>query len=193
MESDERLIDRCRHDDSSAFEELFERYSRRIYALTYRMTANRQEAEDILQDVFLRAYEYIMGYRRISNFYPWLCRVAINLAMDYHRSSHSRESLEFGEGGIGLSANIARSNPQSAVESKELVEQINAAVETLPLRQRQVFALKNVAGLSHKEIALVLGCSQDSVRANLYQAVRKLREKLRKYLVVKRAAHSLDV
>ena len=184
MDSDERLMERCRHGDSSAFEELFDKYGRKIYALTYRMTANRQEAEDILQDVFLRAYEHIISYRRISNFYPWLCRVATNLAVDYHRSSHPQRSLEPGENGIELSVNTARSNPESALESKELGEQINAAVEALPLRQRQVFALKNIAGLSHKEIALILGCSQDAVRANLYQAVKKLRQKLRKYLTM---------
>jgi RNA polymerase sigma-70 factor (ECF subfamily) len=68
------------------------------------------------------------------------------------------------------------------LESKELGEYINAAIEELPIKQREVFALKNMEGLSHKDIAIILGCSQDAVRANLYQAVKKLREKLKKYL-----------
>jgi RNA polymerase sigma-70 factor (ECF subfamily) len=95
IENDEFLLmEKCRHGDDKAFKELFQRYSRKIYSLAYRITANRQEAEDILQNTFLRAYEHIIGCRKISNFYPWLCRVAINLAVDYHRSSRPQESME---------------------------------------------------------------------------------------------------
>jgi RNA polymerase sigma-70 factor, ECF subfamily len=182
MENDKQLMERCRNNDSSAFEELFGRYGRRIYALIYQMTTDRHQAEDIMQEAFLRAYEYIASHRKITNFYPWLCRVAINLVVDYHRSSHSRNTVELGEEEMEFLTDPMENNPQSDMENKELGQQINAALETLPNRQRQVFALKNVAGLSHREIAVALNCSQDTVRANLYQAVKKLRGKLRKYL-----------
>ncbi|MBM3240939.1 sigma-70 family RNA polymerase sigma factor [Candidatus Poribacteria bacterium] len=182
IEDDEFLIERCRHGDEKAFEELFQRYSQKIYSLAYRITANQQESEDILQNTFLRAYEHIIGCRKISNFYPWLCRVAINLTVDYHRSLHPNESTEGVENDIELSTNSVWGNPESELENKELGEYINAAIEELPIRQREVFTLKNLEGLSHKDIAIVLGCSEDAVRANLYQAVRKLREKLKKYL-----------
>ena len=181
IENDAVLMERCRHSDKKAFEKLFQRYGRKIYSLAYHITANEQEAEDILQNTFLRAYEYIIGHRKIFNFYYWLCRVATNLAVDYHRSSPPRE-LMAAENDIELSSNSAWANPESLLGNKELGEYINAAVEELPLKQRKVFVLKNLEGLSHKEIAIILGCSQDAVRANLYQAVRKLREKLKKYL-----------
>lgn len=183
IENNELLMERCRHGDEKAFEELFQRYGRKIFSLAHRITANRQEAEDILQNTFLRAYEHIMGSRKISNFYPWLCRVAVNLAVDYHWSSRPQESsIEVMENDTEFPGNSAWANPESALESKELGEYINAAIEELPIKQREVFALKNLEGLSHKDIAIILGCSQDAVRANLYQAVKKLREKLKKYL-----------
>lgn len=180
IENDELLMERCRNGDKKAFEELFRRYGRKIYALAYRITTNRQEAEDILQNTFLRAYEHVMGNRNIS--YAWLCRVAVNLAVDYHRLSKSQGEREAVEDAIELSSNSAWANPESVLENEELGKYINAAIEELPLRQKKVFVLKNLEGLSHKDIALILGCSQDTVRAHLYQAMKKVREKLKKYL-----------
>lgn len=175
---DQQLMEQCQQGDDSAFEQLFQKYGRRVYAIAYRFTSDPQEAEDILQTTFLRAYEHIVGHRRIQSFYPWLCRVAVNLATDYHRASRPQEQVET----VNLSSHSVWANPERTVENRELGEKINAAIEQLSSRQREVFLLKTVTGLPHKEIADILGCSHAAVRANLYQAVGKLRESLRKYI-----------
>lgn len=178
LDNDQQLMQQCRQGDDSAFEQLFQKYGRRVHALAYRFTSDPQEAEDILQTAFLRAYEHIVGHRRIQSLYPWLCRVTVNLANDYHRSNRPQEQVE----AMNLSSHSVWANPERTVENRELGEKINAAMEQLPTRQREAFLLKTVTGLPHKEIADILGCSRAAVRANLYQAIGKLRESLRKYI-----------
>jgi len=182
MQSDQELIERYRSGDSSAFGELFQRHGRKIYALAYRMTGTHQEAEDTMQDTFLRAHRYITASDRdISNVHAWLRRVAINRMVDQRRSERAQESMD-AMSESEIPNNPAQSNPGSDLENKELGEYIDAAIEELPIKQRWAFVLKNLEGLSHRDIAIRLGCSQDAVRANLYQAVKKLRGRLKKYV-----------
>lgn len=175
--------------DGTAYRGLVEKYQGRVYAMVYGMIRNREDARDITQEAFVKAYRNLASFRLEASFYTWLYRIAMNLAIDFTRKRKRRETAGFDEsiaqrdddGGI---ADVHHEDsPSRALERKQLFDQIMTAMEKLPDDQRQVILLREMEGLAYKEIAEVMGIPEGTVMSRLFYA----RKKLQKLLSVEKA------
>ena len=174
--------------DTTAYRGLVEKYQGRVYSMTYGMLRNREDACDVTQEAFVKAYNNLESFRLESSFYTWLYRIAMNLAIDLLRKRKRRGTTSFDEdiaakdtdGGI---ADIHHGDsPRKALERKQLFKRIMDAMERLPDDQRQVVLLRELDGLSYKEIAEVMQIPEGTVMSRLFYA----RKKLQKLLVSER-------
>ena len=184
---DTELIERFQRGDTAAFDTLFTRYQKRTYRLVQRFISNREDALDLTQDAFIRAYQGLGDFKSQCQFYSWLYRITVNLCIDFLRKKARSEVLLYDsdESGELPMANIPdprSESPAKAVENKELRTHIRKAVRRLPPKQRQIFILRHWDGLSLKDIAAVVGRSDGTVKAHLLHAHRNLRKHLRPYL-----------
>ncbi len=165
--------------DNKAFGELVNRYKERIYTVVLRMVRNRDDAKDIAQDAFVRAYRNRRSFREESGFYTWVYRIAVNLAINFlnrdrERSAYSLDDPRLGEQSTGVS--------DQNIDAEELRRAIDEAIAGLPARQRAVFVLRQYELKSNSEIASLLSITEGAVKANYFQAIRKLRQVLGRYL-----------
>ena len=163
---DNKLVERFQDGEVEAFNELVIRYQDKIYRLAYSFVHNREDALDLSQEAFLRAFQALGRFERKSAFYSWLYRITINLCIDFLRNRSRSKSVSI----------------TKYVEDKELQQYIISAVSGLSPKQREVFVLRHWDGLQIKEIANVIGRSEGTVKAHLFHAVRNLRKQLSEYL-----------
>jgi RNA polymerase sigma-70 factor (ECF subfamily) len=188
MPSDEELIARTRRGDRAAFQGLVEKYQRRIYAVTYGLLGNREDALDAVQDAFIKAYNSLDKFKGRSGFYTWLYRIATNAAIDLGRKTSRRDEIEFREdieadeekGSYPVGP--APENPADDLMRKELGELIEDAIGQLPPEQRTAIVLRQIEGLSYREIAKVMKCSQGTVMSRLHYGRKRLQELLGPHL-----------
>lgn len=182
---DHELVKAVLAGDTSAYRGLVERYQGRIYAVIYGMVRNPEDARDLSQDAFVKAYHNLSRFRLQSSFYTWLCRIAMNVAIDHLRRRKVRQAEEFDDGvathetGGVISLAHHRNDPARELERKRLRERLAAALDELPEQQKQVIVLREVEGLSYKEIAEVVGIPEGTVMSRLYYARKKLQAALR--------------
>ena len=184
---DTELIERFQRGDTAAFDTLFTRYQKRTYRLVQRFISNREDALDLTQDAFIRAYQGLGDFKSQCQFYSWLYRITVNLCIDFLRKKSRSEVLlydsdESGELPMANIPDLRSESPTKALENKELRAHIRKAVRRLPPKQRQIFILRHWDGLSLKDIAAVVGRSDGTVKAHLLHAHRNLRKHLRPYL-----------
>ena len=184
---DAELIEQFQNGDTAAFDALFTRYQKRTFRLVQRFVSNPEDASDLTQDAFIRAYQGLGDFKSQCQFYSWLYRITVNLCIDFLRKKSRSEVLLYDSDDSGElpMANIAdprSESPAKAVENKELRTHIRKAVRRLPPKQRQIFVLRHWNGLSLKDIAAVVGRSDGTVKAHLLHAHRNLRKHLRPYL-----------
>ena len=180
-DQDGYLISRVKHGDEIAFDELVNKYKKRIYYLALQITNNHADALDLSQEAFIKTYRSIQKFKGKASFYTWLYRITVNLCLNYLKKKKKNAGLPFNEEIEVPQLDWWRS-PDGALTSKELRVDIVKAVELLPPRQRMVFVLRCQQGLSHNEIAAILHCSVGNIKANLFQALQKLRNALKTYL-----------
>jgi len=176
------LIRRAQADDANAFCSLAERYARRIYLLAFHYCRNTQDAEDLSQEVWLRAYQALAGFRAESSFYTWLRRITINAFLNHQRSSTFRHQ---GQTTIvelidsdSETAYESRSASAETVYTKVLFESVMTALGELTPSQRLMFLLRHYEGMSYDEIAAAMNCSPGTVKKGVSRAIAKLRVKL---------------
>jgi RNA polymerase sigma-70 factor (ECF subfamily) len=169
--SDDRLIRRARLGDVPAFEALYRAHIGRVYALCLRLCGDRHFAEDLTQDVFVRAWQKLPSFRGDSAFGTWLHRLALNVAISALRSGRAGARLE-------SSAEPDRGAPVVSPPAPELGLDLERAIATLPAGARAVFVMHDVAGMQHGEIARELGIAIGTARAHLHHARARLREVL---------------
>ena len=184
---DTELIEKFQNGDNAAFDALFTRYQKRTYRLVQRFVSNPEDASDLTQDAFIRAYQGLGDFKSQCQFYSWLYRITVNLCIDFLRKKSRSEVLlydsdESGESPMANIADTRSESPAKAVENKELRAHIRKAVRRLPPKQRQIFILRHWNGLSLKDIAATVGRSDGTVKAHLLHAHRNLRKHLRPYL-----------
>ena len=183
---DSKLVEQFQQGDKSVFDKLAVRYHDRIYRLAQRFVPNSEDALDLTQDAFIRAYQGLSDFKRKSQFYSWLYRITVNLCIDFLRKNARRETMNYALESDDLPMmNIADHNlrpPTQAVEDKELLTYLRRAIMQLAPKQREIFILRHWEGLSLKEIANTLGRSSGTVKAHLFHAHRNLRKMLRHYL-----------
>lgn len=181
--SDADLIRLAQSDDTDAFCELAERYARRIYLLAFHYCRNAQDAEDLSQEVWLKAYQSLRGFRSDASFYTWLRRITINTFLNHQRS---RSFLKQGQTTIAqfLSFDANTTNIPSDVASekallnKMLFENVMSALAELTPSQRLIFLLRHYEGMSYEEIANAMNCSIGTAKKSVWRAIAKLRARL---------------
>ena len=170
--------------DATAYRGLVERYQGRIYAVIYGMVRNPEDARELSQDAFVKAYKNLSRFRLEASFYTWLCRISMNVAIDHLRRQKLRRTEEFDEGiaskdsGGVISLAHHRENPVRNLERKQLKDRILSEIDKLPDDQRQVLILREIDGLSYKEISTIMEIPEGTVMSRLYYARKKLQSTL---------------
>jgi RNA polymerase sigma-70 factor (ECF subfamily) len=181
-------VERFQAGELEAFNELVIRYQDKIYRLAYSFVNNREDALDLSQEAFLRAFQALGRFKRKSAFYSWLYRITMNLCIDFLRHRSRIKSVSLDAEAAYLPNTLIKEHkqysPTKYVEAKELQQHIINAVSELSPKQREVFVLRHWDGLQIKEIATVIGRSEGTVKAHLFHAVRNLRKHLAGYLEV---------
>ena len=183
--TDVATVSRARAGDSDAFRLLVEQHSRLVFRVAYRMTGNEHDADDVVQETFLRAYKQLGRFEERANFGTWLHRIAVNCALDLLRS---RSRLDRHYGGDPEEAEmmgaIRSSDPQQdrLLLSVELRSQVTAAMEKLSGNERTAFVLRHFEGMPVEEIGKTLGIQVNAAKHTIFRAVRKLRESLEPFV-----------
>jgi RNA polymerase sigma-70 factor (ECF subfamily) len=182
------LVRRARRGDLAAYDELVRRYQERIYATIYNMTANHEDANDLAQETFIKAYHALSSFKGNSTFYTWLYRIAINKTINFlkqrkNRTHMSLNDLDFNaEHDPDLVALISDKTPRRAANLNELQEKLNEAMLKLSEPHRLVVTLHDVQGLAHEDIARIMDCNVGTVRSRLFYARQQLQALLSDYL-----------
>jgi RNA polymerase sigma-70 factor (ECF subfamily) len=166
------LVERCRRREAGAFEELVERTHRQVFTLALRLVGDRHEAEDVVQDAYLRVHRSLRGFRGDARFETWLYRIVANTAMN-----HLRRRRRFGEPTAEPEV-LARSEAEAGPEDVPARDEIVEALKTLPAGQRAVVVLKDVYGFTCQEIGEQMGVSTGAVKVRLHRARRRLKDQL---------------
>jgi RNA polymerase sigma-70 factor (ECF subfamily) len=184
----DRLVDAARRGDRSAFDELVRRTYVDTYTLAMRLTANEEDARDVVQEAYLRAWKGIRRFRGDAQFSTWMYRITANAAstMVQKRRRRRVESLDMVDEPIETSI---EAQPEAAAESAMGLEEVTRAVEALPPKLRSIVVLKDVYGLSHEAIAEELGISVAAAKVRLHRGRKRLRDAL--YEEGGRSAHAV--
>jgi RNA polymerase sigma-70 factor, ECF subfamily len=181
--SDRELVHKCQTGEMSAFEELVSRYHQKVYMVILGLLRNRDDALEVAQETFFRAYRKIDSFQGGSSFYTWIYRIAVNLAIDAQRRQ-KRNPLDFRESMDGLleSQDEMARDPFADVHDKELRQNLISAINDLTPEHKAVIVLRTIEGLSYKDIGEILGCSEGTVMSRLHYARKKLQDKLSGFL-----------
>ncbi len=184
---DVALVERARGGDVHAFETLVKQYDRQVFRIAQHITQNREDAQDVVQDAFLKAYEKLDQFQGNSKFYTWLVRIAVNEALMRLRKRRTGkmvsidEDVQTEEGSVPRDLAEWRPNPEQEYNQAELADILRKTINGLPPGFRVVFVLRDVEGLSTEETANALGLSVPAVKSRLLRARLQLRERLSRY------------
>lgn len=186
---DHELIEKIKTGDSHAFKELFERYKSLVINICYRLVGNKEEAEDLTQEVFFKVYKSVKTFKHRSKFSTWIYRITVNLSLNHLRKKRQLSWLSLdnpSEQANGETLNTLSTPswdlPDVFLEQKERDKIIWKMINLLPKKQRVALILHRYEGLSCQQIAEILECSIGSVQARLHRAKENLHEKLLPYL-----------
>ena len=185
---DQKLVKRAQGGNLEAYDELIRRYQERIYATIYHMTANHEDANDLAQETFIKAYQALKSFKGDSSFFTWVYRIAVNKTINFlkqrkNKAHMSLNDLDFNaEHDPDLVALVSDKTPRREVNLIELQEKLNGAMQKLSEIHRLVVTLHDVQGLSHEEISKIMGCNTGTVRSRLFYARQQLQAYLSDYL-----------
>jgi len=185
-QTDAAAVALARDGDSEAFRALVERHSRAVFRLAHRMTGNATDAEDVVQETFLKAYRQLSRFESRANFGTWLHRIAINCSIDLIRSRPHREaahdSTDLEQFGAAEAADAGRPSPERLMLSSEVQERITSAMSALSQMERAAFVLRHFEGQSIDEISRALGLKTNAAKHSIFRAVRKMRLALEPFM-----------
>lgn len=186
---DGELVRAARRGELKAFEALVGRYQRQATAVAFRLLNNREDAMDVVQEAFLKAYDRLDSLSRPERFAPWLLRIVSNVSLNFRRARALRrgESLDAVGDDHSASGHLDRldahvETPPQAASAKELRQLLAEAIDRLPDKQRQALVLFCIEKLPQKQIAEMLGCSVEAVKWHVFTARKKLKDQFRDYL-----------
>jgi RNA polymerase sigma-70 factor (ECF subfamily) len=171
------VLARARQGDSEAFRALVERHSRSVFHLAYRMTGNERDAEDVVQESFLRAYKQLGRFESRANFGTWLYRIVANCSVDLMRSKQARHDQVRGDS-LDEAADLPAGDvpgPERLAQSAEIERRVRAALADLSPLERAAFTLRHYEGRSIDEISRTLGLGTSAAKHSVFRAVKKLR------------------
>jgi RNA polymerase sigma-70 factor (ECF subfamily) len=166
-----------------AYKVLVERYQGKIFSVAYGLLRNREDAREVTQEAFIKAYRNLSGFRRDSSFYTWIYRITVNLGIDFRRKAYRNREVELDETRI-VPEDAHHTGPRpmptpgASLERRQLGGRIRAAIDELPEDQRTAIVLREIQGLSYKEIADAMDCAEGTVMSRLFYARKKLQELL---------------
>ncbi len=185
---EQALVRRAREGDLSAYDELVRRYQERIYATVYHMTANHEDANDLAQESFIKAYQSLKSFKGDSSFFTWLYRIAVNKTINFLKQRKKRVHLSLNDLDFNVEHNpefvslVSENTPRREAKLAELQEKLNEAMLKLSEPHRLVVILHDVQGLSHEEIGKLMDCNTGTVRSRLFYARQQLQGHLSDYL-----------
>jgi RNA polymerase sigma factor RpoE len=182
------LVRRAQGEDMRAYDELVRRYQERIYATVYHMTSNHEDANDLTQDTFVKAYRALKSFKGDSSFYTWIYRIAVNKSINFLKQRKNRMQISLNdvdfnaENDPDLVALVSDKTPRRDLNLSELQEKLNEALQKLSEQHRMVVTLHDIQGLSHEEIGKIMECNVGTVRSRLFYARQQLQAYLSDYL-----------
>ena len=185
---EEELVRNAQQGDVHAFEELVERYHGKIYGLTYNMTSNREDAEDLTQEVFVKAFEALPRFKGKSSFYTWIYRIAVNKTINYRKKRNRKRALSLDQFDQEIKTDdvyhdlTSKGSPLRNISLTELQEKLNEALQNLSEKHRTVVVMHDMQGIPHEEIAKVVGASVGTVRSRLFYARRQMQSELAEFV-----------
>jgi RNA polymerase sigma-70 factor (ECF subfamily) len=186
------LVQRTQQGDRSAFRALFDKYHRRVFAVSLAVVKNPQDAHDVVQEAFVRVHRHLGSFQGASSFYTWLYRITMNLSIDHHRRKKTARQVDYDDGILRedgeseaadrIVPSYAGNDPGRAHAQKELAERMQEALATLPPYHQEVIVLREVDGLSYEEIAKIMKVPKGTIMSRLFHARRKMQHALSDYV-----------
>ena len=187
-DSDWEVVKQVQAGDVSAFDRLILKYRERVFSVIYNLCANREDAADLTQGTFIKAFQSINRFQGQSSFFTWLYRIGVNATLTHLRKNKLRTFFSFeriteeDKSSEIIDALTDKSGADREMFVKELQEKLNEALQKLSINHRMVITLFEIDGLSHNEIAEIMGCSVGTVRSRLHYAKQLLQAELQSYL-----------
>ena len=185
---DRALVQRAKDGDMAAYDDLVRRYQERVYNTVYHMTANHEDANDLAQEAFIKAYQALKSFKGDSSFYTWVYRIAVNRTINFLKTKKNKTQMSLNDLDVNvendpeLVALVSDKTPRRDIALAELQEKLNAAMQKLSEDHRLVVTLHDVQGLAHDEIAKIMECNTGTVRSRLFYARQQLQAYLSDYL-----------
>ena len=184
LDEDKDLVERAKSGDTAAFDELVVKYTPRLYGLIYHMTSNREDTNDLLQDVFAKTYRVLKRFRGKSTFYTWIYSIATNTTLNFLKKRNRRRTMSLDDVDSSIQndkefiALTSKSDPVRETSILELQKRLNMAMQELSEGHRAVVTMFDIQGMRHAEIAKILKVSEGTVRSRLFYAHRELQNYL---------------
>jgi len=176
------MISRCQRGDQEALKEIFDKYHKKVYRIAYGVVRQREEALDVVQEVFIKLFRSIQNFKGRSHFYTYLYRMAINTSIDHKRKAGKQFVSSLDEEGSFEPSDEADKGPEKILLQKELEEKVRQAMDKLPDEQKAAIIFRDVEGLSYQEMAEAMGCSIGTVMSRLHYGRKRMQESLKDYL-----------
>ncbi len=176
------MISRCQKGDQQALKEIFDKYQKKVYRIAYGVVRQREEALDIVQEVFIKLFHSIKNFKGRSQFYTYLYRMTMNTAIDHTRKMGKQTISSLDEEGSFEPSDAVEKGPERILLQKELEERVKRAMDKLPAEQRAALIFRDVEGLSYQEMAEAMGSSIGTVMSRLHYGRKRLQELLKDYV-----------
>jgi len=176
------MISRCQQGDQEALKEIFDKYHKKVYSIAYGVVRQREEALDIVQDVFIKLFRSIKNFKGKSHFYTYLYRMVMNTAIDHKRKAGKQFMPSLDEEGSFQPSDDVEKGPEKVLLQKELEERVKLAMDKLPAEQKAALIFRDVEGFSYQEMAEAMGCSIGTVMSRLHYGRKRMQESLKDYV-----------
>jgi RNA polymerase sigma-70 factor, ECF subfamily len=176
------MISRCQQGDQEALKEIFDKYHNKVYRIAFGVVRQREEALDVVQEVFIKLFRSIKNFKGRSHFYTYLYRMVMNTAIDHKRKTGKQFMSSLDEEGSFEPSDEAEKGPERILLQKELEERVKLAMDKLPAEQKAALIFRDVEGLSYQEMAEAMGCSIGTVMSRLHYGRKRLQESLKDYV-----------
>lgn len=186
--SDNQLVERTQAGDARAFDELVVRFSPRLYGLIYNMTSSHEDTNDLLQEVFAKAYRSIRGFQGKSSFYTWMHTISVNMTINFLKKRNRRKTMSLDDIDNGILndpdfiAATSNGDPSHSANLVELQKKLNESMMKLSHDHRAVVTMFDIQGIPHADIAKILKISEGTVRSRLFYAHKQLQNHLQEFI-----------
>lgn len=186
-DEDKDLVQRAQDGDTEAFDELVTKHSPKLYGLVYNMTSNHEDTNDLLQDIFAKAYRSLKRFEGKSTFYTWIYSISVNMTLNFLKKRGRQRKVSLDDvdqniqNDIDFIESTSKTDPVKEVNIRELQERLNGAMQQLSDDHRAVVTMFDIMGMPHNEIAKILGVSPGTVRSRLFYAHRQLQNYLEEF------------